>query len=254
MRVGVAIPNRNHARVLGRLLDSLVPQAPDEIVVVDDASEDNSREVVARYPAVRLVRHPAKVPDHNEALASVASGMDVDYIAMVGADDRLYEGFVDAVRGQEAAVVFCDYEVADDSGSVVAQRFSGFGEITRLTPEQARERLGRAGTPLFECGVGAAVRRDAHQWLVDRGAHRMGPWIDSIGNSILACVFGAVYIPRPLAAFTVSSSGSNWHVQILSSPTAAAAYRQRIMEFFMHPDVYALGPQLLSTIARRWGA
>jgi glycosyltransferase involved in cell wall biosynthesis/SAM-dependent methyltransferase len=56
--VTVAITTFNHARFLGNALDSIVGQsiAPDEILVVDDGSDDDPAAVVARYPGVRLVR------------------------------------------------------------------------------------------------------------------------------------------------------------------------------------------------------
>lgn len=56
--VTVAITTYNHARFLADALDSIVGQSnePDEILVVDDGSEDNPAAVVDRYPGVRLLR------------------------------------------------------------------------------------------------------------------------------------------------------------------------------------------------------
>jgi len=254
VRAGIAIPNRNHGSVIGRLLDDVVSQSPDEVVVMDDASDDNSADVISARRGVRLVRLPQKSRDHNEAIADVALGMGVDYITMAGADDRIYPGFFDEMRSHQSGLVFCDHDVVMDGGpTVLASRASGFREVATLSPQEARERLSN-GFDRFECGVGTAVRMDVHRWLVERGAHRMGPWIDSIGYSVAACIFGATYVPRTLAAFTASSSGSNWHVRVLSDPTQAYAYRGAIMQFFAHPDVQPLGAELLSAIARRWGA
>lgn len=255
MRLGIAIPNRNHGRVIGRLLDDIVPQSPDEIVVVDAASDDDSREVVSRYDSVRLICHRQKLPEHNVTLGEVASSMNVDYITFAGADDRLYPGFVDEIRRNEGGgVIFCDYDIVDDQSRLITTRSCGFPQTTTLSPAQARERLASAGLGLFECGVGAAVRKDAHEWLSQRGGYAMGPWIDSVGNAILACIFGAVYVPKRLAAFTLSSSGINWHVQVAADAAKADGYRKSILDFLSHPEVSVLGPQLLSAIATRWGA
>jgi glycosyltransferase involved in cell wall biosynthesis len=51
MRVSLVIPNRNNARFLRQCLESALAQTRlfDEIIVVDDASEDNSVEVVRSF-------------------------------------------------------------------------------------------------------------------------------------------------------------------------------------------------------------
>ncbi|GAA1858424.1 glycosyltransferase [Myceligenerans crystallogenes] len=56
-RVSVVIPNYNYAKTLGLCLGSLVAQtlAPYEIIVVDDASTDDSCEIAGRFPC-RVVR------------------------------------------------------------------------------------------------------------------------------------------------------------------------------------------------------
>ena len=56
--VGVVIATYNHAHFLGEALESVRAQtrAADTIVVVDDGSDDNPGEVVARFPGVRCIR------------------------------------------------------------------------------------------------------------------------------------------------------------------------------------------------------
>lgn len=51
MRVSVVIPNYNYAQFLPLAIDSLLNQTekPDEIIVIDDGSTDNSREVLEAY-------------------------------------------------------------------------------------------------------------------------------------------------------------------------------------------------------------
>lgn len=59
MKVSVYIPAYNAAEFLASCIESLLAQtlSPDEILVVDDGSQDASAEVVARYPGVTLIRH-----------------------------------------------------------------------------------------------------------------------------------------------------------------------------------------------------
>ncbi len=49
MKVSVIIPNRNGSKTIGALLDALTGDENLEVVVVDDASEDRSIEVISTY-------------------------------------------------------------------------------------------------------------------------------------------------------------------------------------------------------------
>jgi len=62
-RVSVLIVNFNGAAVLDQCLASLarVSEPSHEVVVVDNGSSDNSLDVVARYPDVRIVRSPCNL-------------------------------------------------------------------------------------------------------------------------------------------------------------------------------------------------
>src|SRR5687767_14108483 len=55
----VIIPNYNHGRFLHERIGSVVAQKkePFEIIILDDHSTDNSREVIEIYRAHRLVTH-----------------------------------------------------------------------------------------------------------------------------------------------------------------------------------------------------
>jgi glycosyltransferase involved in cell wall biosynthesis len=57
--VSVIVPNYNHARFLSQRLDSILAQTfkDYELIVLDDASTDNSREVIERYAA----KHPMRL-------------------------------------------------------------------------------------------------------------------------------------------------------------------------------------------------
>src|SRR5262245_37337052 len=77
------IPNYNHARYLGECLDALLSQSrpPDEIIVVDDASTDDSFEVISgfarrekRIQAFRNERNLGTIGTLNRAL-SLARGV-----------------------------------------------------------------------------------------------------------------------------------------------------------------------------------
>src|SRR3954469_14899324 len=87
--VAVVIPCYKQANYLPDAIQSVLDQTHDrvEIVVVDDGSPDNTREVAARYATVRYVRQ------ENQGLASARNtGIRESvspYLVFLDADDRL---------------------------------------------------------------------------------------------------------------------------------------------------------------------
>jgi len=97
--VSVAVPCYNGARFLSQTIEALLRQSrpPDEILVVDDGSTDESAEIASRYP-VRLLRHTRNrglAAARNTAIA-VATG---DVLAFVDADALADADCVEALLG-----------------------------------------------------------------------------------------------------------------------------------------------------------
>jgi glycosyltransferase involved in cell wall biosynthesis len=84
----VIIPVRDHGRYLAEAIDSVLVQThrPDEIIVVDDGSRDDTAAVAARFvPAVTYVRQEAQgLGAARDRGIRVSSG---DYLAHLDADD-----------------------------------------------------------------------------------------------------------------------------------------------------------------------
>ena len=57
-KVSIVVPNYNHARYLARRIDSILAQSYTdfELLILDDASPDNSREVIQKYADDKRVR------------------------------------------------------------------------------------------------------------------------------------------------------------------------------------------------------
>lgn len=86
--ISVVLPVRNGARWIGEALGSVVGQTrpPDEILVVDGQSQDDSAAIAARYPGVRVLRQPD---------LGVGAGLNLgfaeaagDLVTMISCDDR----------------------------------------------------------------------------------------------------------------------------------------------------------------------
>jgi len=89
MKISVIIPSWNRADRLAAALDSVCAQsvAPHEIIVVDDGSTDNTRELLGRhYRDVRCIFQQNRGVSHARNTGiTAASG---DWIALLDSDDR----------------------------------------------------------------------------------------------------------------------------------------------------------------------
>ncbi len=129
-RFSVIIPAYNSADTLARAIDSVLAQGypAQEIIVVDDGSNDGTSEVAARYAsAVRYIRQDnAGVSSARNHGARAASG---DWLAFLDADDWYYP---DRLRlhaewiQEDAALDFLtgDYEYRDDAGRLLGTSMS----------------------------------------------------------------------------------------------------------------------------------
>ncbi len=97
IRLSFVIPAYNEEAYLSQCLESVLEQTRDlavaaEIVVVNNASTDRTREVALAYPGVRVVDEPRKGLTHaRQAGFRACSG---ELIANVDADSRLTPGWV----------------------------------------------------------------------------------------------------------------------------------------------------------------
>jgi glycosyltransferase involved in cell wall biosynthesis len=95
----VFVPNYNHGYLIPRCLDSILSQSrlPDEILICDDGSTDNSMEVVKIYeekwPMIRVIRNEPNlgILFTLRRLAQEAVG---ELVVGCAADDELCQGFV----------------------------------------------------------------------------------------------------------------------------------------------------------------
>jgi glycosyltransferase involved in cell wall biosynthesis len=102
MRLSVVIPTHNRAHTLQRCLDSVLKQsAPaDEIIVVDDGSDDDSLQVLSHYPEIKLIQQENKGVSaaRNRGIES-ANG---DWIALLDSDDEWLPHKLETIRHAQA--------------------------------------------------------------------------------------------------------------------------------------------------------
>lgn len=125
--VSVIIPNYNHARYLSDAIDSILAQTYSnyEILVIDDGSTDNSREVAAQYGD--KINYIYK----DNAGLSAARNTGIrrskgEFIALLDADDMYQPEFmqtlVQVLKTRKAVDgVYCGYQFYTDEGEPMSQ-------------------------------------------------------------------------------------------------------------------------------------
>src|SRR5688572_8100484 len=98
LTLSAVMPSYNHAKYLPSAIESVLNQtrAPDEFLILDDASTDHSVEIIeayaARFPSIRFVRNERNqgVIAAHQRLFEMATG---DFLYSGAADDQRYPHF-----------------------------------------------------------------------------------------------------------------------------------------------------------------
>lgn len=207
--LSVIMPNYNHAQYLSRALDAILRQSvlPKEVIVVDDASTDDSVSVVERiarrHPLVRLVRN-----DRNRGVSETTNrGVGLSaarYFLSTAADDLILPGFIqksmDLLTRHPEAGLSCAYcSTVDGATGTICANPSGWCERPAyLSPQKFADRIG------FGCIPGHATiyKRSAFEraggFLPDLRWHS-----DWFTNFVIAFRDGICHVPETLALLTV---------------------------------------------------
>jgi O-antigen biosynthesis protein len=128
-KVSIIVPNYNHAPYLPQRLDSIVNQTfrNFEVIVLDDASTDNSREIIqtyARYPAFRFlfneIRNGSAFKQWQKGLESARG----EYIWFAESDDCASPHFLNKLlpvveNDKSLGLVYCQSHLVDLSSRVL---------------------------------------------------------------------------------------------------------------------------------------
>lgn len=139
MRISIGVPAYNQGQYLAETLDSLLNQTvpPDEIVVSDNHSTDETPDVLRRYEGrVRVIRPPAHLPmpDHWSFVGQNLSG---DWFSLLSSDDVADARFVEhlsraTTRERDAVLVRGGWELISPSGrSLGYHRLLSTATVTR---------------------------------------------------------------------------------------------------------------------------
>jgi glycosyltransferase involved in cell wall biosynthesis len=130
-KVSVIIPNFNNSNYIAKAVQSVIDQtySPYEIVVVDDGSTDDSREVIGSFG--NQVRY---IWQENQGLGGARNtgifAAGGDFVGLLDADDQWQPDYLErmvALMNQhpEAAVYYCQAQGMDSDGHHLPQFFGG---------------------------------------------------------------------------------------------------------------------------------
>jgi len=222
--------NYNHARFLPHSLRSLLAQTHrgGELIVIDDASTDNSIDVISeflpRFPNARLLRNPV----NQGTVANMNDGLQLghgSYVHFAAADDifypPLYETGLRLLGANPGAAMFCSRSDGIDEAGRDLKRISpppgyplsipGF-----ISPLEAQDLLMREDG--WFMGNTTLFRRAA---VIDEGGFPVDlqAFADGYMSRLLALKYGSCFSPDILAAWRQLADG--YSVSIAESPAKA---------------------------------
>lgn len=219
LKLSVIMGNFNKAPFIPLMLESVLNQTrpADEIVIIDDASTDDSIEVISRYlprhPNMRLIRNP-KNQGPNRNVSRMIRIVESDIVFFASSDDLLYpELFERGMQLFEAhpdAGLFsgrCDFMDMKDRVIGLMPSPMPLDEAGYLSPQQCAETLMRDG----EWTIGLATLWHRRH-LIDEGGFRpdLGSIADGVVSHKLVLKYGACFSPNAMAAWRRSESGAAW--------------------------------------------
>lgn len=204
----VVIPHFNHGHLIHEQLEAILSQSlqPAKVIIVDDASTDNSvsaiRQLIAKRPGVELVCmevNSGPVGVNSEGLDRVAT----EYVTFLAADDLILPGLLEHSVSvldayPNAAVCSALTRVEGRGGQWVLphEQARPSSKPAYLSPEQVRSRLTRIGSWYLGC---TAIYRTAQLRASGGFSAALHSFADEFMFNVLALQHGACFLPEVLA-------------------------------------------------------
>ena len=236
--VSIVVPCYNYGRFLGACLEAIFRQDGEhslEVIVIDDASTDETQDVLARFadPRLRAITH-RKNQGH---IASVSEGLLVSrgrILARIDADDRYKPWFLSETLAKfhaypEVGFVYGDAALIDDEGKITCERSDRIHD--------GRDFKGNEFIPLlfenFVCAPTGIGRREA--WLEAMPLPPNLAFNDWYFNLMMARRHEFYYLSRVLAEYRIHRS--NHHIKIVADRTEESSIQYLLDCIFTETEV-----------------
>jgi len=257
--LSVILPNYNHGHLVGRAVAALLAQEwlPDEIIIVDDASTDDSLDrleaIRSSSPLVRVLRNDA----NRGVVQALNRGIEASrgtHLYLAAADDWVLPGFFATAlalleRHPQAALVCGEANlISGETGRPMGRRpFVRPSSHTAYLPPQAVSALIESSDNWILTGAAIVVRE---QLLAAGGLKPdLGSFADGYLLRKLALLHGFCFMPRPpVATWQVFADGVSR--QTASDPAKAQRVLQAALAHFVADAAF---PRRYSVLfSRRW--
>ncbi len=222
-KVTVIIVNWNGERFLGRCLSALYSQTvmPHEVILVDNASSDNSLEIIEKFPQVRLLKQSDNLGfARGNNLAIKNSSLDAEWIALLNPDAFVAPDWLAALL--LAAHDHPDFDIFASkllcAGNPqfldgMGDSYSISGRVRRIGHNELSSNFSEEETEVFSaCAAAAMYRRGA---LVNSGGfdEDFFCYTEDVDLGFRMRLFGSrcLYIPQSVAYHVGSGTTDGQH-------------------------------------------
>ena len=213
--LSVWMPNYNHAEYVGRAIEAVASQSrlPEEFVVIDDASTDNSKEVLQQY-AAKYAWIRVEYNTKNEGVLAIIQravhSCTGDYLFLTAADDFIVPGFFEtamqfAEEYPDAGILFGQMKAQSDTGvDLYVGKASKYETSQYIPPKEYLEYM-KSEAPNHSLSAGTIYKASA---LKEIGGFQtqLGPWTDTFSIQAIALKYGAVYIAQVVSVWVIHTA------------------------------------------------
>jgi glycosyltransferase involved in cell wall biosynthesis len=262
-RIAVIVPNRNDSRRIGRCIRSVLEQEdpPDELIVVDDQSNDGSVALIRSLIAGQLRARLIESPVHVGTYGALDEGLKIarsEYVLFLSANDFVLPGIFARARsclarhpgtGLWSAMGW----LVDEEDRLIRLHLSPVIALrdAYFSPEQCVRLAHRFGN--WFIGPTIIYHRDTLDAAGRFDPAYMG-WSDLLTALIVASRCGAAYSPAPLGTFCIHPSihsGGNLSRTLADSANIEAILdRLRVLGPALAPGLFT--PEFLERTAFRF--
>jgi len=212
------MPNYNHGKFIGEAIQAIVEQSrlPDEFIIIDDASTDNSVEIIRifakKYNFIKFFQNEKNMGS-SYTQHKLLEYVNNDYVYGAASDDRVLQGFIEKSMNilethSNAGMCSTLVEFIDENGKT-----NGINNIAKFTdkatyisPSKCLKLLNNYESWLSISGNTTVYRKSALDVAGDF-IPELESYADGFTRKVIALKFGACFIPEPLGAWRRMESG-----------------------------------------------
>ena len=253
-RISVVVPLCNGAdhcvAAIASVLDQTRP--PDEVIVVDDGSDDLGADAIEEFVAERRTAVAVKIERQTNQGQSAARNAGVrlasgDLIAFCDQDDRWTPTHLEVLAGRldaapaDVAWAYSDFDEVDGTGRLVTRSYRArhgvVGDLRSVDQVLARD--------LMVLPSASVLRRDALEAVGGFDPELSGYEDDDLFLRMFRAGYRAVEVPDALTIYRVHADGSSSsssfqrsRVRFLAKVRAAVPDHERSNRYWVHDVLY----------------